>query len=499
MSARTDEADLRGRLKDLRAATERVAGRMDPDVLAAVGSTLESAGQRLDLGVDHTVVALLGGTGSGKSSLFNAVARLNFADVGVRRPTTARTTACAWSEHADALLDWLEVEPERRINRISALDGDSEAALAGLVLLDLPDHDSVATVHRDVVDRVLPLADLLVWVVDPQKYADDALHSGYLQQMAGAEASMVVVLNQIDTVPQSQRAEILADVASLLTFDGLGAVDVLGVSALTGEGVEDLRVRLATAVSQQSVAARRLSGELGRAGERLAGHLSADVPCALDAQVAAATDALARTVGLEARSQTAALTLDDGARAASDPQVDRAAVEPVRAAWLTDVGRSLGPRWREELERGVAGPDVLAASATAAVAAVRLDPGPSRAVRTSRTVMVLAGVLALLGIGAGLTLLLGWVGDGGTSPGAYVLGGAAALGLVSGVAALVRSRARRQESQRRRTVYLERGRGRLARVVDELLRGPTSSVLRDHHDARVLALAAVEQTTTADR
>ena len=53
--------------------------------------------------------------------------------------------------------------------------------LQGLVLLDLPDFDSVETAHRLEVDRIVELADALLWVVEPQKYADAALHDRYLR------------------------------------------------------------------------------------------------------------------------------------------------------------------------------------------------------------------------------------------------------------------------------------------------------------------------------
>ncbi|MEK8225143.1 GTPase [Oerskovia sp. M15] len=225
--------------------------------------------ERLALGVDHTVVALAGGTGSGKSSLFNRISRLNFADVGAKRPTTARITACSWSDQATALLDWLEVDPERRITRGSELDGDAEEGLDGLVLLDLPDHDSIEPAHQEVVNRVLPLVDLLVWVVDPQKYADDALHSGYLQKSVGLEASMVVALNQIDTVPTTQRGDLVADMGRLLEEDGLSGVYVTMVSARTGEGLGQVRELLQQAVARRSVAAGRVAGELDRAGALL--------------------------------------------------------------------------------------------------------------------------------------------------------------------------------------------------------------------------------------
>ena len=72
----------------------------------------------------------------------------------------------------DRLLDWLEV-PRRHRHA-------PEPALDGLVLLDLPDHDSVKLEHRLEVDRLVGLVDVLVWVLDPEKYADAAVHDRYL-------------------------------------------------------------------------------------------------------------------------------------------------------------------------------------------------------------------------------------------------------------------------------------------------------------------------------
>src|SRR5699024_3262882 len=96
-------------------------------------SDLGRVDQRLHLGVGHTVVALVGGTGSGKSSLFNAISGLDFADVGVIRPTTAQAAACTWGSTAAELLDFLGVAPGRRIQRESVLDHDAHTDLHGLV------------------------------------------------------------------------------------------------------------------------------------------------------------------------------------------------------------------------------------------------------------------------------------------------------------------------------------------------------------------------------
>jgi len=489
MGARADETELRGRASDLRAALDLAGERVPEQVRAAVTDALATAEGRLDLGVEHTVVALVGGTGSGKSSLFNAVSRLSFADVGVRRPTTSRMSACAWSERAGALLDWVGVDRERRINRFSSLDGDTEAPLEGMVLLDLPDHDSVTTAHRETVDRVLPMADLVVWVLDPQKYADHALHGGYLQHMAGVEGSMLVVLNQLDTVPAGQRAEILADVQNLLTVDGLGEVEVLGASALTGEGVAEIRARLATLVGQRSRAALRVATELTRAAEQLTEVLPAEVARRSASGVPAAVDALADLVGLPERTTTAAHTLDDGTRAGAEGALTAASVTPLREAWLAHAGAHLGPAWRASLARATAGEDAVARRATAAVRAVRLPAGPSRRVRGWRATTCAASVLGVLALGAWLALTLT---DAATSEVRLVLLGAGVVGVVVGACGLLAWRAARRAQARERAERFEVGvRDGLGRVVHELLEEPADAVLGAHAEARTLALAAV--------
>ncbi|BCB80494.1 hypothetical protein Pflav_069040 [Phytohabitans flavus] len=181
-----------------------VAGQLPEQRLIGAHTVVERAGARLALSRDHTVVALAGATGSGKSSLFNALARLDLSPVGVRRPTTGMAHACVWGnlQGANRLLDWVGVLPRHRFIRESALDGNDEAALRGLVLLDLPDFDSVERSHRLEVDRLLGLVDLVVWVVDPQKYADRVVHTRYLQAFHNHKDVTVVVLNQADRLPR---------------------------------------------------------------------------------------------------------------------------------------------------------------------------------------------------------------------------------------------------------------------------------------------------------
>lgn len=265
--------DVWGRMTLLTQAVDAGGDRLDPAAIARASAVLQRAGERMRLGAELTVVALVGATGSGKSSLFNSLAGMDIAEITTRRPTTAEPTACVWgNENADPLLDWLDVPVRNRTRRETVLDADSQTSLHGLVLLDLPDHDSAFLSHRLEVDRLVELADLLIWVVDPQKYADDVLHSGYLRPHADRSDVMVVVLNQVDTLSPDEAETCERDLRRLLKADGLGAVPTIAASARRGDGVDQLREVLVATVRQRAFAVDRtlrdlstVAAELGRA------------------------------------------------------------------------------------------------------------------------------------------------------------------------------------------------------------------------------------------
>jgi hypothetical protein len=249
---------LADRLDALEDAVALARGRLDAGVVDRAERLAGKAGQRLRLGERKAVVALAGATGGGKSSLFNALVGAPVSAVGVRRPTTSGAHAGVWGGNgAGPLLDWLEV-PRRHL--LPA--GGGAAELDGLVLLDLPDLDSVQVGHRLEVDRLVELVDLLVWVLDPQKYADAAVHDGYLVPLAGHVGVMLVVLNQADVLPPAERAACQADLRRLLDREGLGAAPLLAVSARTGDGLPDLRRLLADRVAARRAAVERLSADL---------------------------------------------------------------------------------------------------------------------------------------------------------------------------------------------------------------------------------------------
>ena len=229
---REQTAGLVDRVKALREAAELCSGRVDPAVVTEAHRVVDQADRRLSISGAATVVALAGATGSGKSSTFNALAGVDLATVGVRRPTTSQAMAASWGEEsAEELLDWLKI-PRRHAVEAAA----QSTALSGLVLLDLPDHDSTEVGHRLEVDRLVALVDMLIWVVDPQKYADAALHDRYLKPLAQHADVMMVVLNQADTLTPAQREQCLQDLRRLLASEGLGTVPVLAVSARDRRG-----------------------------------------------------------------------------------------------------------------------------------------------------------------------------------------------------------------------------------------------------------------------
>lgn len=488
-AAGTETAALSRRLAQLDEALAVAGDRVDARTASRARVIGDQVRARLALGVDHTVVALLGGTGSGKSSLFNAICGLDFAEVGVRRPTTAEAAACVWGAGGDALLDWLEVEADRRIERESALDGETEAPLRGLVLLDLPDHDSIEPAHRAAVDRLLPMADLLVWVVDPQKYADDALHSGYLRRLVGHEGAMVVVLNQVDTVPADQRESLVRDLRRLLVEDGLTDVTVRTASARTGEGVAEMRDTLADVVSRQSLAARRGSAEVADAARLVSAEVAPGEPSEEDLDVTPVAVTLAQAAGLPAIADAVAAVV----RGSEDPVPAFVAVQPgtvslARAQWADAVTARLPRRWADAVRTSVAGTDEIRAAADDALSRVAVVARRSAraAVLSVLTFVLAVSAVASAAVGVGLALGSGGVDDA-LRP---AWPAAAALALLAVLCGVLAVRARRSAALRRAEAVRRDGRTALEAVARRCLADPTRAVLADHRRVRELLAGA---------
>lgn len=273
--ARTGSAESLASLAERRDALVRarddLEGIAPSDALAATGEMLERLDARTALSAEHTVIGFFGATGSGKSSLMNTLVGREISPAAVRRPTTRDPHAAVLDPAgADALLDWLEVADRHEVHDGPLHDALARAAAeragragndgpaAGMVLLDLPDLDSVQDAHRDIAERMTGMVDVLVWVTDPQKYADRVLHRDFVEPFAGHDAVTLVLLNQIDTVREDERESVRASLEQIVRRDGLEHAPVLAVSAETGAGLADVRSRFAAvAQAREAIAVRR--------------------------------------------------------------------------------------------------------------------------------------------------------------------------------------------------------------------------------------------------
>jgi len=286
-------ARLSERLKELSTAVEACEGRSDPAVVDRARGVVARAGQRMAFSSDVTVIALAGSTGSGKSSLLNRLTGTELAEVALRRPTTSRAMAVGWgTQLPNELLDWLDAGQRHLI-------ASPDPRLANLVLLDLPDHDSTEESHRITVDRLVDMVDALVWVVDPQKYADAALHQGYLAPLASHADVMMVVLNQVDRLDGAAVEHCMKDLRRLLDAEGLKATPLMATSAVRGDGIYELREALLGTVAKKRAMASRFSLDVTAAARALSDDLGPKVPAKLNPSLCeAVTETMADAAGV---------------------------------------------------------------------------------------------------------------------------------------------------------------------------------------------------------
>lgn len=146
------------------------------------------------------VVAFVGGTGVGKSSLLNRVAGRNLARVGVQRPTSREATLYL---HESCPLAHL---PERLASAPVQVVRHTQPHARRIAWLDTPDLDSTTAEHRQLVLRWLPHVDLVVYVVSPQRYRDDVGWRILLERRG--DHGWVFVLNRWDEGAAEQRDDL---------------------------------------------------------------------------------------------------------------------------------------------------------------------------------------------------------------------------------------------------------------------------------------------------
>ncbi|HSF85021.1 MAG TPA: GTPase [Acidimicrobiia bacterium] len=298
------------------------------------------------------VVAIVGGTGSGKSSLLNAIAGEQVASTGRIRPYTREPMAWVPSVRdtgLEALLDELEISQRHR-----------HEGMSGLALIDMPDVDSVVVEHRAMAEDAMARVDGLLWVLDPEKYHDPLLHDDFLAPLAGYAGQTAFVLNKIDLLDRQEFPRVAADVARSLAAAGYADPELFPVAAAPAGGAPPEGVAPLVEHFSARIDAKRMSF----------GKLLADVA------------AVIREIGLTSGVWSGASIRFDGrwtvtreaalaalrptSRAPSEDALCR--IEDLVASAAAEIGGPSGDEIRHRL-----GHEVILESLTAAQSAVVLD------------------------------------------------------------------------------------------------------------------------------
>ncbi|MEO7295386.1 MAG: GTPase domain-containing protein [Candidatus Limnocylindria bacterium] len=158
------------------------------------------------------LVVILGSTGSGKSSLLNALADDAVSPSGVLRPTTRQPIAVL---HPDDLRGRIKVVAQR-----SGLElRPDERARRGLVIVDAPDFDSVEVENRERALGLLEVADLVIFVTTATRYADQVPWE-VLGRVRQRGVPLLTVLNRLPSDAEDA-ASVTRDYRELLQRGGV--------------------------------------------------------------------------------------------------------------------------------------------------------------------------------------------------------------------------------------------------------------------------------------
>lgn len=158
------------------------------------------------------LIVILGSTGSGKSSLFNALAGKAQSPSGLLRPTTRRPVAL--------------VNPADSVNYPDLTVVTDAEAPKGLVLVDSPDFDSVELSNRQLALDLLEEADLVIFVTTVTRYADQVPWL-VLERARQRGVPLLMVINRMP-IDRFEQDKIIADFRGLLVKGGLNRQGAFG-------------------------------------------------------------------------------------------------------------------------------------------------------------------------------------------------------------------------------------------------------------------------------
>jgi GTPase SAR1 family protein len=151
-------------------------------------------------------LVFMGGTGTGKSTLFNAFCSAHLSAVGVERPKTygpilfahrqARVASVLAAEPgpAEATEPKTNAATSGIVGRLTVIEHDRNE-WRHLIVVDTPDLDSVATENRSAAEDLYLLADAVIFVSSQEKYADEVPYR-FLLRILEEQKPLCFILNK---------------------------------------------------------------------------------------------------------------------------------------------------------------------------------------------------------------------------------------------------------------------------------------------------------------
>ena len=236
---------LRPRLEKLAELLDRVeftlptAGRDEAEqARAAISRTItEYLIPRLDDPGAPVVAAVIGATGTGKSTIVNSLANDRISDVSALRPTTRSPVLWAHRDHGGRYWSEFVARVRERVGAtVEVVIGEDELTQE-LTVIDTPPAEYVTPSGRRPAVDALALADLCVFVTSPSRYADISAWD-FLREVRWRGVPMLFVLNRLPP-DRDQAVALLNDFAARLHDNGLllepDAAMVFGVNEALGD------------------------------------------------------------------------------------------------------------------------------------------------------------------------------------------------------------------------------------------------------------------------
>ena len=176
------------------------------------------------------LVAVVGSTGAGKSTLVNSIVGERVSATGIRRPTTNSPVLACHPDDADWFAEnrFLPTLPRVRQEGLARPGRDGLLVIAasagmpkGLALLDTPDIDSVVRAHYEFAHQFLDASDLWLFVTTAARYADAPVWE-LLQYAKERGAALGIVLSR---VPEAGHSELVGHFCAMLEANGIDEAD----------------------------------------------------------------------------------------------------------------------------------------------------------------------------------------------------------------------------------------------------------------------------------